>query len=245
MRPSKPITWISASPCRCPISKSFGSCAGRHLERAGADRDVDVVVADDRHLALGERHDRGPADQVAEALVGRVHGDRRVAEQRHGPHGRDRDVTAPDERVVDLVHDVLDVPVLDLEIRDRGQQPGRPVDHAVRAEQVALAVEVDEDLRHRVRVALVHREALAPEVERRAEPQVLAGDGRAGLAPPLPHAVDEAARARARGASCPRSRAGARPPSAWRCPRGRCRRSRARCGRACGARGSARPGSCR
>ena len=92
-----------------------------HLQRAGPDRGVDVLVGDDGHLALDQRDDRAPADQLPVTLVAGVHRDRRVAEQRHGPDRGDRHVTAADERVVDVVHDVLDVAVLDLEIRDRGE----------------------------------------------------------------------------------------------------------------------------
>ena len=40
-----------------PISKSFGSCAGRHLHRAGAERRVDEVVGDDRDLAVHQRQE--------------------------------------------------------------------------------------------------------------------------------------------------------------------------------------------
>ena len=43
MRPSSPITEISSSPCRRPISKSFGSWPGRDLQRAGAELGVDVA----------------------------------------------------------------------------------------------------------------------------------------------------------------------------------------------------------
>ncbi len=185
------MTWISARPCRRPISKSFGSCAGVTFSAP-----VPTVGSTYSSAMIGTSRStsgtiaRRPTS-VAVALVGGVHGDRRVAEQRHGAHRRDRHVTAADERVVDLVHDVLDVAVLDLEIRDRGEQAGRPVDHPVVAEEIALAIELDEHLEHRARVVVVHREALAAEVERGAEAQVLPRDRRAGLAPPLPQALEE------------------------------------------------------
>ena len=38
-----------------------------HLERARADRRIHVLVADDRHLALGQGHDRALADQVGDS----------------------------------------------------------------------------------------------------------------------------------------------------------------------------------
>ena len=39
----------------CPISKSLGSCAGRHLDHAGAERGIDELVGDDGDLALHQR----------------------------------------------------------------------------------------------------------------------------------------------------------------------------------------------
>ena len=119
MRPSKPITAISSRPWRRAISRSFGSWPGVTLSAPVPTVGIDVLVADDRHLALGQRHDRALADQVRVALVGRVDGDGGVAEQRHRAHGRDGHVAAADERVVHGVHRVVDLDVLDLEIGDR------------------------------------------------------------------------------------------------------------------------------
>ena len=113
---------------------------------------IDVLVADDRHLALDQRHDRALADQVRVALVGRVDGDGGVAEQRHRAHGRDGHVAAADERVVDEVQRVVDLEVLDLEIGDRRGADRAPVDHPVGAVEVAAPVQLDEHLDHRARV---------------------------------------------------------------------------------------------
>ena len=54
----------------------------RDLDAAGAERRVDVVVGDDRDLAVGERQPDLLADQVPVALVVRMHGDGGVAEHR-------------------------------------------------------------------------------------------------------------------------------------------------------------------
>ena len=77
---------------RRPISKSFGSCAGRDLDRAGAERRVDVLVGDDRDArgwSAAARPSR--ADQVPVALVVGVHGHGGVAEHRLGPGGGHHD----------------------------------------------------------------------------------------------------------------------------------------------------------
>ena len=90
--------------------------ARRHLERARPHRRVDVLVGDDRHLALDERHDRPLPDEVLVALVGRVDGDRGVAEQRDGTHRRNGHVASADERIVHGVERVVDLEVLDLQV---------------------------------------------------------------------------------------------------------------------------------
>ena len=68
---------ISSRPWRRPISRSFGSWPGVTLSAPVPTVGIDVLVGDDRHLALDQRHDRALADQVPVALVGRVDGDGR------------------------------------------------------------------------------------------------------------------------------------------------------------------------
>ena len=63
-----------------------------------------------------------------------------------------------------------------------------PVDDPVRAVDPALAVEVHEEAHDRAHVGVVHREALAAVVERRADPAELEHDLAAVLAQPLPDA---------------------------------------------------------
>ena len=60
-----------------------------HLDRAGAERRVDVVVGHHRDLPVQDRQQHGAADQVGVALVVRVHGHRHVAEQGLHPGGGD------------------------------------------------------------------------------------------------------------------------------------------------------------
>ena len=152
--------------------------AGRDLQRAGAELGLDVVVGDDRQLAPDERQDRRLPDQVLVALVVRVHRDGGVGEHRLRAHGRDRDhlALAAGERVRDVGERVDDLAVLDLEVGDRRAGARIPVDHVVVAVDVALLVEVDEDLQDGLVVAGVEREALVLVVERGAEALELLDD---------------------------------------------------------------------
>ena len=138
-----------------------GVVAGRDLQRAGAELGLDVIVGDDLQLAPDERQDRGLADQALVALVVGLHRDRGVGEHRLRAHRGDRDrARAGGERVVDVVERVGDLALLDLEVGDRRAAARIPVDHVAVAVDVALLVERDEDLQHRLGVGGVEREAL-------------------------------------------------------------------------------------
>ena len=164
---------------------------GRDLEGARADIGLDVLVADDRHLAPDERHDRAPADELAVARVAGVDGDRGIAEQRDRADGRDRDVAAADELVVDRVERVVHLDVLDLEVRDRRVADRAPVDHAVGAVEIPALVHLHEHEHDRLGVLVVHREALVVVVERAAELLELVDDRRARFLAPVPDAPHE------------------------------------------------------
>ncbi len=124
--------------------------ARRDLERARAKPHLDVLVGDDRDLALGQRDDGRPAHQVAVALVSRVHGHRGVAQHRRRADGGHRHVSAAHERIVDLVQRVVDVDVPHLEVRDGARAHGAPVDDAGVPEEVALVVQGHEHAQHGV-----------------------------------------------------------------------------------------------
>ena len=70
-----------------------------HLDRAGAERRVDVLVGDDRDAPAGQRQLDLGADQVPVPLVVRVHGHRGVAEHRLGPGGGHHDRVASPYRI--------------------------------------------------------------------------------------------------------------------------------------------------
>ena len=117
----------------------------------------------------------------------------------------------------------------DLEVGDRGLELRVPVDQPLGLVDQPLAVQLHEHLGDRLRQAFVEREALAAPVARGAEALELADDRAARFGLPLPHPREKrlAAEGAAVGLLALR-RAGARPPSAWRCRRGRCPAARAR-----------------
>ena len=79
----------------------------------------------------------------------------------------------------------------DLEIRDRGLEPGVPVDQPFILVDEPLAVELNEHLRDRTRQALVEGEALAAPVAGGAKALELGNDGAARFRLPRPDPLDE------------------------------------------------------
>ena len=190
---SVPKMLMSGSLWRRPTSKSLKSCAGRDLHRARALLRVGIFVGDDRDAAADERQDRELADQVLVALVLGMNGHGHVAEHRLGTRGRhgDEAVGHALDGVADVPEVALDLDLLHLEVGDRGLELRVPVHKALVLVDQALLVEVDEDLQHGLRQALVHGEALARPVAGGAEALELAHDGAAGLLLPLPDPLDE------------------------------------------------------
>ena len=116
-----------------------------------------------------------------------MHGHAGVAQHGLGPRRGDDDVLVA---ALDRILEVPEVPLhfarFDLEIRDRRQHLGVPVDQPVVLVDQAGLVEIDEDLEDGARQALVHGEALAAPVAGGTQPAQLAGDGAAGIGLPLP-----------------------------------------------------------
>jgi hypothetical protein len=183
------------------------------LDGAGPEGHVDEVrVGDDGDEAVAEGVDEHLAVEVGVARVGRVDGDGGVAEEGLGARGGDDDLLVG-RGAVHLVGEggdaaelvlhlgvvardgelgaLLEVDVLDLDVRDGGAEGAAPVHEAVVAVDEALLVEADEGLVDGLAEALVHGEALARPVRRDAEVAQLGGDLVAvGLLPP-PHLLDE------------------------------------------------------
>jgi hypothetical protein len=164
----------------------------RDLDGAGAELAIDVRIGDDRDLAAEDRQAERLADQRGVALVLGMHGDRGVAE--HGLRdawSRRRSIRCrrrADSAVPELALDVL---VLDLDVGERGAAAAAPVDEPAPAVDQPFLVEPDEDLAHRARQALVHREALARPVARRTEALQLRDDVRRDLVLPGEGAGEE------------------------------------------------------
>ena len=135
-----------------------------HLDRAGAERRVDVLVGDDRDAAAGQRQLDLGADQVPVALVVGVHGDRGVAEHRLGPGGGDHDRVVA-VAVADRDELALVVGVLDLDVGQRGQAARAPVDDPLGPVDQAVVEQPLEDGEDGPGQALVHGEALAAPVD--------------------------------------------------------------------------------
>ena len=166
--------------------------AGRHLQRATAERLIDGIVGDDKQLPLDDRQDSPLADERPIAFVGRIHGYARVGHNRLRPGRRDRDRAVPiRKRVREMPQATLLVPMLHFQVGDRCLTAGAPVDEALATIDQAFLVQVVEDRAHGLRRALVHREALARPVGGRAEPLVLVENPRAAGVNELPDALQE------------------------------------------------------
>jgi hypothetical protein len=164
-----------------------GVVAGRDLERAGSERGLDGLVRDHRNAALDVGDDDLAAHDVAVALVRGMHGDGDVGQDRGRANGRDRHASFPvGERVARVDELVVHLLVDELQVREGSLVEGAPVDDPVRAVDPALPIEVDEEAHDRAHVFVVHREALAPVVHRRAHPAELAHDRPAVLVEPVP-----------------------------------------------------------
>ena len=172
---------------------------GRDLDRAGALLRIGIFIGDDRDAAADQRQDGVPSDQAPVARIVRVHGDRSVAEHGLRPRGGDdnegRWIVRVEALAFQRIADVPQVPfhldLLHFEVGDGGEQLRVPVDQPLVLVDEALLVELDEDLEHRAREALVHGEALARPVAGGAEPLELVDDGAAGFRLPGPDLLEE------------------------------------------------------
>ena len=115
--------------------------AGRHLDAAGAEIELDVIVGHDGQLAAHERQDRRLADEVLVALVRRV--DRNAGVAEHGLRtggGNGEIVIAVLERIADIPERAGHVLVFDLRIRQRRAAVRAPVNDTVALVDQALFV---------------------------------------------------------------------------------------------------------
>jgi len=164
----------------------------RDLDAAAAEGRVDVVVGNDRDRPVDERQADLTTDEVAVALVVRVHGDRGVTEHRLGSRRGDNEVSGA---VGERVAQVPEVPGLGFrdhfEVGKRRVQHRVPVHEPLSAIDQASLVQAHEDFGNRGRETFVHREAVARPVHGIAEAAHLPRDRAARLFLPLPDSLDE------------------------------------------------------
>ena len=166
--------------------------AGRHLDAAGAEIELDIIIGHDGQLAAHERQDRRLADEVLVALVRRVDRDAGVAEHGLRTGGGDGEiVVAVLERVADIPERAGHVLVFDLCVRQGGAAVRAPVDDAVALIDQALFIQLAERLAHGLGAALVHGEAAAVPVAGHAERLLLLDDAVAVLLFPRPDALQK------------------------------------------------------
>ena len=166
--------------------------AGRHLDAAGAEIELDVIVGHDGQLTAHERQDRRLADEVLVALVRRVDRDTGVAKHGLRPGGGDGEV------IITVLEWVADIPeraghilIFDLSVGQGRAAVRTPVDDAVAFVDQALFIQLAERLTHGLRAAIVHGEAAAVPVAGHAERLLLLDDAVAVLLFPRPDALEE------------------------------------------------------
>ncbi len=156
---------IASSLCRRPTSKSLKSCAGVILTAPEPFSGSEYSSA-----TIGIR--RPTSGRIAclpircfhFRIVG-MYRDAGVTQHRLRPGGGNDDVlVAALDRIFEVPETAPHLARFDLEVGDRRQHLGVPVDQAVVLVDQPLAIEIDEHLEHGAGEALVHREALATPV---------------------------------------------------------------------------------
>ena len=169
---------------------------GRDLQHAGAELQIDMLVAHDGQRGLVLHRQRTThvlADEMSVARVLRIDRDGLVARDHFGACGADGQ---PGVGFLDDLHfEIIHGRVLrlrdDFFIADRAERHGAPVHHALAAIDEALFVEVHEHALHATRVVGVHGEARAAPVAARAELLQLLQDDAAVFVLPLPDLLHE------------------------------------------------------
>ena len=166
--------------------------AGRHLDAAGAEIELDVIIGHDGQLTAHERQDGRLADEVLIALVRRVDRDAAVAKHRLGARGGDGQIlVAVLERVADIPERAGHILILDLRVGQGGAAVRAPVDDAVALVDEALFIQLAECLAHGLGAALIHGEAAAIPVAGHAERLLLLDDAVAVLLFPRPDTLQK------------------------------------------------------
>ena len=166
--------------------------ARRNLNTAGAELHINVLVTEDRNLAVHDREDAGLADQVLVALVIRVDSNAGIAHEGLRTGGRNHQLArAVRQRIADVPQLARLGFVLNLSVGQRGRAVRAPVDDTVALVDETLVIQVYENLADRLGAALVHGKALAVPVAGGAELLELADNAAAELVLPRPYTLQE------------------------------------------------------
>ena len=166
--------------------------AGRHLNGAGAEAELNIVVRNDGQLAPDQRENRVLADKVLILLIRGVDCNAGVAQHGLGT-GRCNDelLVRVLDRIADIPEVAGDVLIFDLGVGQRGAAVRAPVDDAAALVDKALLIEVAEGLAHSLGADIVHREAAAAPVAGDAHALLLLDYTVAVLLLPVPDALKE------------------------------------------------------
>ena len=169
-----------------------GVVTGRHLDGAGAEAQLDIIIRHDGELAPDERKNGVLADKMPVLFILGIDGNAGIAEHRLRARGGD------DEFLVGILHRVADVPeaagnilILDLRIGQRRAAVRAPVYHPAALVYEALVVKLTESLAHGLGTGLVHGEAAAVPVATYAHALLLLDYAVAVLLLPLPDSLKE------------------------------------------------------
>ena len=164
----------------------------RDLQTAGSEGRIHVLIADDRNVAGTQRQSHRMSDQVAIALILRVHGHGGVTQ--HGFRARRGDDHVPGtiaERIAQIPQVAVFFLRQHLQVRERRAQHRIPVHQPLAAINETFFVQAHERLDDPCGKPRVHRKALARPIHRRPESTHLTRNRAAGLLLPLPDAGDE------------------------------------------------------
>ncbi len=164
----------------------------RDFERAGPKLHAHILVRDHRDLAIQDRHDGFPTDELMVALIFRMNRYSCIAEDRFRADRRHRDkFVGVGELILEVIQCRVFLTVFHLEIRDRSLESRGPVDEARTAVDESPFVQAHEGLSHRAAESLVQGKAFTVPVGGGAEASDLSRDDAAVFLLPLPGALDK------------------------------------------------------
>ena len=169
-----------------------GVVAGRHLDGAGAESQLHVLVGHNGNFPADQRQNCGFAHKFCKAFIFGVHGNAAVAQHGFGTGGCHDDVLV---RTLDGVTDMPQMAgflhVLHLGIAQCGGAVGAPVDDALALINQALFVQVAEHFPHGLCAGIVHGKPQTVPVAGAAQCFQLFNDAVAEFVLPSPDFVQE------------------------------------------------------